>query len=334
MTNYPTVEIGAPGNKVRVPRIGLGTMGMSVMYGAVDDEESVKVLNHSIDIGCTLWDTANVYGRGHNEKLLSRVLKERRNDVFLCTKFGSVFSDPKPGQDAGNFTQYISGVSGKPDYVRKCVEESLERLGVESIDLYYMHRMDPKTPIEETIAAMAELVKEGKVKYIGLSECIPEELRRAHKVHPIAAVQIEYSAWSTHVETDGVLDTCRELGITIVAYSPLSRGFITGQIRSFDDLPEDDWRRTNPRFKPDHFETNLKLVEAFETLAKKRNCTAGQLALAWLLAQEENLIAIPGTKKSKYLDENFGAGQVKISNEDLKDLRKLVDSANIQGERY
>ncbi|KAJ2552125.1 hypothetical protein EV175_003433 [Coemansia sp. RSA 1933] len=333
MTSYPTIEIGVPGNKVRVPRIGLGTMGMSVIYGAVDDEESVKVLNHSIDIGCTLWDTANVYGRGHNEKLLSRVLKERRNEIFLCTKFGVVFSDPKPGEEFRNFSEYITGVNGKPNHVRKCVEESLERLGVESIDLYYMHRMDPKTPIEETIAAMAELVKEGKVKYIGLSECTPEELRRAHKIHPITAVQIEYSAWSTHVETNGVLDACRELGVIIVAYSPLGRGFLTGQIRGLDDLPEGDRRHTNPRFKPEYFENNFKLVSAIEGMAKKYNCTAGQLALAWLLAQEENLIVIPGTKKSKYLDENFGAGQVKISNEDLKELRKLVDSANIQGAR-
>ncbi|KAJ1893285.1 hypothetical protein LPJ81_005396 [Coemansia sp. IMI 209127] len=333
MSNVPTIALGVPGDKVSVPRIGLGTMSMSVMYGAVDDEESVKVLNHAIDIGCTFWDTANMYGLGHNEKLLSRVLKERRKDVFLCTKFGVVFNQPKPGEKI-NYNEQVTGFSGKPDFVRKCIEESLERLGVDNIDLYYMHRMDPTTPIEDTVAAMAELVKEGKVKYIGLSECSPEELRRAHKVHPITAVQIEYSAWSTHVETDGVLDTCRELGITIVAYSPLSRGFITGQIRSFDDLPEDDWRRTNPRFKPEHFETNLKLVSAFEALANKHNCTPGQLALAWLLAQYDNLIVIPGTKRSKYLDKNFGAGKIKLSDNDLKELRKLVDSANIQGDRY
>ncbi|KAJ1795728.1 hypothetical protein LPJ59_004178 [Coemansia sp. RSA 2399] len=333
MTTIPTVEIGVPGDKVSVPRIGLGTMGMSVIYGTVDDEESVKVLNHAIDIGCTFWDTANVYGLGHNERLISRVLKERRKDVFLCTKFGAVFSEPEPGY-SGDFANKITGVSGKPEYVRKCAEESLERLGVDSIDLYYMHRMDPTTPIEDTVAAMAELVKEGKVKYIGLSECTPEEIHRAHKIHPITAVEIEYSAWSTHVETNGVLDTCRELGITVVAYSPLSRGFITGQIRSFDDLPEDDWRRTNPRFKREYFETNLKLVSAFEALAKKHNCTSGQLALVWLLAQYDNLIVIPGTKRSKYLDENFGAGKVKLSDDDLKELRKLVDSANIQGERY
>ncbi|KAJ2551195.1 hypothetical protein EV175_003782 [Coemansia sp. RSA 1933] len=334
MTNYPTVEIGVPGDKVCVPRIGLGTMGMSVMYGAVDDEESVKVLNHAVDIGCNFWDTSDIYGLGHNERLLSRVLKERRNEIFICTKIGVVTRAPAPGEDVGNFAQYITGVSGKPEYMRKCTEASLERLGVDTIDMIYLQRMDPKTPIEDTIGTLAELVKEGKVKYIGLSECTPEELRRAHKVHPITAIEVEYSAWSTHIETNGVLDACRELGVTVVAYSPLGRGFLTGQIRSFDDLPEGDWRRTNPRFKPEHFETNLKLVGAIEEMAKKYNCKPGQLGLAWLLAQEENLIAIPGTKKSKYLDENFGAGQVKISDEDLKELRKLVNSANIQGERY
>ncbi|KAJ2524307.1 hypothetical protein GGI11_000913 [Coemansia sp. RSA 2049] len=335
MYTIPTIEIGVPGNKTRVPRIGLGTMGMSVIYGSVDDEESVKVLNHAIDIGCTFWDTSDVYGVGHNEKLLSRVLKERRNEVFLCTKFGTTVRQYNPGEnEANNFTSRITGVSGKPEYVRKCIENSLERLGTDYVDLYYMHRMDRDTPIEDTVAAMAELVKEGKVRYIGLSECTPEELRRAYKIHPIAAIQMEYSAWSTHIETNGILDTCRELGVTMVAYSPLGRGFLTGQIRSFDDLPEDDWRRTNPRFKPEHFENNLKLVGAFESMAKKHNCKPGQLGLAWLLAQEENLVAIPGTKKIKYLDENFAAGQIKLSNNELKELRKYVDSANIQGERY
>ncbi|KAJ2684558.1 hypothetical protein GGH99_004016, partial [Coemansia sp. RSA 1285] len=213
MSTIPTIEIGIPGNKSRVPRIGLGTMGMSVIYGSVDDEESVKVLNHAIDIGCTFWDTSDVYGVGHNERLLSHVLKERRNEVFLCTKFGTTVRQYNPGEDeTNNFTSRITGVSGKPEYVRKCIENSLERLGTDHIDLYYMHRMDRDTPIEDTVAAMAELVKEGKVKYIGLSECTPEELRRAYKVHPIAAIQMEYSAWSTHIETNGILDTCRELG--------------------------------------------------------------------------------------------------------------------------
>ncbi|KAJ2343422.1 hypothetical protein GGF43_005707, partial [Coemansia sp. RSA 2618] len=322
--SFPTVDIGAAGNKVTVPRIGLGTMGMSTVYGESDDEKSIEVLKHAIDIGCTFWDTSDIYGQGHNEELLSRVLKDHRKDIFLCTKFGITFRPYEPGTK-GDFAKNITGVNGSPKYVRKAVEASLARLGTDHIDLYYQHRMDPSVPIEETAGALAELVKEGKVRYIGLSECTPEELRRAHKVHPITAVQVEYSPWSTHIETNGVLDTCRELGITVVAYSPLGRGFMTGQIRSIDDLDEDDWRRNNPRFKPEHFENNLKLVDAFAEKAKKYNCTSGQLALAWLLTQEPNLIVIPGTKKIKYLDENFGAGQIKLSSEDIKELRALVE---------
>ncbi|KAJ2720518.1 hypothetical protein GGI07_004563 [Coemansia sp. Benny D115] len=333
MAAVPTIEIGVPGNKVRVPRIGLGTMGMSAMYGVVNDDESAKVLEHSIDIGCSLWDTADVYGGGHNEELLSRVLQTRRKDVFLCTKFGVVFDTPGPDFD-GNIDSIIRGVSGDPAYVRKSIDASLKRLGVDYVDLYYQHRMDPKVPIEDTVGAMAELVKEGKVRYIGLSECSANDLRRAYKVHPIAAVEIEYSPWSTHVETNGLLDACRELGVTVVAYAPLGRGFMTGQIRSFDDLDENDWRRKNPRFKPEHFENNLKLVDAFEELAKKRGVKAGQVALAWLLAQEQNMIVIPGTKKIKYLDENFAAGQVSLTAAEIKELRDKVDSANIQGDRY
>ncbi|KAJ1726416.1 hypothetical protein LPJ72_006346 [Coemansia sp. Benny D160-2] len=308
-------------------------MGMNLAYDVADDEESVKVLNHAIDIGCRFWDTSDVYGFGLNEKLLSRVLKERRDEVFLCTKFGVCFRKPEPGEE-GAFGDFVTGFSGKPEYVRKCIENSLERLGTDHIDLYYMHRMDPTTPIEETVAAMAELVNEGKVKYIGLSECTPEELRRAYKIHPIAAVQMEYSAWSTHIETNGILDTCRELGVTIVAYSPLGRGFLTGRIRSVDDLPENDWRRTNPRFKPEHFENNLKLVDAMESMAVKHGCKSGQLGLAWLLAQERDMVVIPGTKKLKYLEENVAAGQIKLSDNMLEELRNLIDNANIQGERY
>ncbi|KAJ2368967.1 hypothetical protein H4S01_001284 [Coemansia sp. RSA 2610] len=333
MSSFPTIEIGVPGDKVRVPRIGLGAMGMSDIYGDVDDDQSVKVLNHAIDIGCTLWDTSDIYGAGHNERLLSRVLKERRKDVFLCTKFGVTFKEAEP-EFKGTFADLITGVNGSPEYTRKAIEASLARLGTDHIDLYYQHRMDPNTPIEDTVKTLAELVKEGKVRYIGLSECTPDELRRAHKIHPITAVQVEYSPWSTHIETNGVLDTCRELGITVVAYSPLGRGFMTGQIRSINDLDENDWRRNNPRFKPEHFANNLKLVDAFAEMAKKHNCTSGQLALAWLLAQEKNLIVIPGTKRIKYLDDNFGAGQVQLSDDEIKELRNLVDSANIQGTRY
>ncbi|KAJ2516454.1 hypothetical protein GGI11_000709 [Coemansia sp. RSA 2049] len=333
MTAIPTIEFGVPGNKTSVPRIGLGTMGMSLIFGSVDDEESVRVLNHAIDIGCNFWDTADVYGLGHNESLIGCVLEKRRNEVFMCTKFGVTVRQPKPGEE-GHFMDFVNGVNGKPEYVRKCIEDSLERLGTNYIDLYYAHRIDPTTPIEDTVAAMAKLVKEGKVKYIGLSECTPEELRRAYKVHPIAAIQIEYSPLYNEIETNGILDTCRELGVTIVAYSPLSRGFLTSQIRSYDDFSEDDWRRTNPRFKSEYFENNFKLVDAFESMAKKHGCTPGQLALAWLLAQEENMVIIPGTKKIKYLDENVAAGQIKLSDDELKELRSLVDNANIQGTRY
>ncbi|KAJ2819013.1 hypothetical protein FBU31_005678 [Coemansia sp. 'formosensis'] len=333
MSAIPAIEIGVPGDKVRVPRIGLGTMGMSSIYGAVDDSESLKVLNHAIDMGCTFWDTADLYGAGHNERLLGQVLKTRRNEVFLCTKFGVMHTEAGP-DFKGNFDTLVTGISGKPDYVRSQVEVSLRRLGIDKIDLYYQHRIDPDTPIEDTVGAMAELVKEGKVRYIGISECTADQLRRAYKVHPIAAVQLEYSPWTTHIETNGLLDTCRELGVTVVAYSPLGRGFMTGQIRSIDDLDKDDWRRTNPRFKPEHFANNLKLVDAFEDLAKKRGCKAGQIALAWLLAQEKNLIVIPGTKRIKYLEENLGAGHITLTEEEIKTLRGYVDAANIQGERY
>ncbi|KAJ2895670.1 hypothetical protein GGI21_005123 [Coemansia aciculifera] len=333
MSSIPTIEIGVPGDKVRVPRIGLGTMGMSAIYGAVDDNESVKVLNHAIDVGCTFWDTADIYGAGHNEKLLSQVLKTRRDEVFVCTKFGCVLRKPEP-DFKGIFGDLFIGLCGKPDYVRSQADQSFKSLGIDRIDLYYQHRVDPDTPIEDTVAAMAELVKEGKVRFIGLSECTADQLRRAYKVHPIAAVQVEYSPWTTHIETDGLLDACRELGVTVVAYSPLGRGFMTGQIRSIDDLDEDDWRRNNPRFKPEHFASNLKLVDAFSELAAKRGCKSGQIALAWLLAQEKNLIVIPGTKRSKYLDENVGAGQITLTEEESKTLRGFVDAANIQGERY
>ncbi|KAJ2047056.1 hypothetical protein H4S04_004680 [Coemansia sp. S16] len=227
-----------------------------------------------------------------------------------------------------------SYINGKPDYVRKQVNVSLKRLGIDKIDLYYQHRVDPNTPIEDTVGAMAGLVKEGKIRFIGLSECTADQLRHAYKVHPIAAVQVEYSPWTTHIETDGLLDACRKLGVTVVAYSPLGRGFMTGQIHSIDDLDKDDWRRTIPRFKPEHFANNLKLVDEFEDMAKKRGCKPGQIALAWLLAQEKNLVVIPGTKRIKYLDENLGAGQITLTEEENKTLRGFVDAANIQGERY
>ncbi|KAJ2520760.1 hypothetical protein H4217_001824 [Coemansia sp. RSA 1939] len=315
---------------VSIPRIGLGTATMSFVYGPADDNESINVLNRAIDIGCTLLDTADVYGNGHNEKLISRVIKERRQDIFLCSKFGLEVQLITSGQADETPTEKIS-FNGKPEYMRKCITESLERLGTNYIDLYYLHRMDPHVPIEETIAAMAELVKEGKVRYLGLSNCTAEHLRRAHKIHPITAVQNEYSAWFTKVETDGLLDACRKLGVTFVAFSPLGRGFLTGQYRSLHDLSKDDRRQSIPRFKPENIDHNLRLVDEFETLAKRHNCKPGQLALAWLLAQEENLVVIPGTKRIDCLEENVAAGQIKLSKDDLKEIRNAIDSFDIKG---
>ncbi|KAI8321368.1 aryl alcohol dehydrogenase [Martensiomyces pterosporus] len=333
MSSISTVEFGVPGDKVRVPRIGLGCMGLSPVYGPVDDEESLKLLAHATDKGCKFWDTADVYGLGHNEQLLSRYLKDNRDKVFLCTKFGNAWRDPEPGF-SGNFIELFVGVRGTPEYVRKAFDDSIKRLGVDKVDLYYQHRVDPNVPIEETVGAMAELVKEGKVRYLGLSECSAETLRRAYKVHPIAAVQVEYNCWSLDIETNGLLDACRELGVTVVAYSPLGRGFMTGQIRKYEDLPEKDFRRGNPRFQPESFALNIKLVEAFEKLAEKRGCKPGQLALAWVLAQEKNLIVIPGTKRVKYLDENLGSSDIHITDAENKEIRDIINAIPIAGNRY
>eukprot|EP01114_Cavostelium_apophysatum_P009817 TRINITY_DN230_c0_g1_i1.p1 TRINITY_DN230_c0_g1~~TRINITY_DN230_c0_g1_i1.p1 ORF type:complete len:346 (+),score=74.31 TRINITY_DN230_c0_g1_i1:56-1039(+) len=312
-TSLPTRALGKNGPQVSA--IGLGCMGMSAFYGAKQDDPN-KVLAHSLEIGCNFWDTADIYM--DNEELLSSILKERRNEVFLCTKFG--------------FTQ--NGPSGTPEYVRSACEKSLKRLGVQTIDLYYMHRMDPKTPIEDTIRAMAELVKEGKVKHLGLSECSAETLRRAHKVHPIAAVQIEYSPWTTDHETNGVFAACRELGIAIVAYSPLGRGFLAGKFKKPEDLDADDWRRTNPRFQGENFQKNLQIVEQIEKVAKKKGCTAAQLCLAWVLAQGDDIIPIPGTTSIKNLDSNIASLKVKLDKEDLAEIRKIIDSVPVVGTRY
>ncbi|KAJ2400704.1 hypothetical protein GGI23_001871 [Coemansia sp. RSA 2559] len=324
MTVLNTTEFGIPGNKTFVSRIGLGTMGMSVFYGDdPNDDDSVNVLNHAIDIGCTFWDTADIYGLGHNERLLSRVLKERRNEVFLCTKFGVVPKEVEPGFK-GPFTQRIKGVSGKPEYVRQCAAASLERLGLDYIDLYYMHQVDQETPIEETAAAMAELVKEGKVRYLGLSNCTADELRRAYKVHPIAAVQVHYSAWNTSIETNGLLDACRELDITVVAYCPLGAGALTGTLGSIDSLPDHDIRRFHPQFQEENLNGASNLVEAFAMIAKNHGCTSSQVALAWLLTKE-NVIPIPGTKKMKYLDENYDAVQITLSEKEIAVLKQKVE---------
>ncbi|KAJ1665285.1 hypothetical protein IW140_000639 [Coemansia sp. RSA 1813] len=333
MATGPTVEIGVPGDKVRVPRIGLGTMGMSAAFGPTNDEQSLKVLERAIDIGCTFWDTADVYGIGHNEELLSRILKDQREKVFVSTKFGVVLRAPEESPPKV-FSHYIVGYNGKREYVCESLHKSLERLGVDYVDLYIIGRIDHSTPLEETVGAMAELVKEGKIRYIGISECTPEELRRAYKVHPIAAVEVEYSAWTLDIETNGLLDACRELGVTVIAYSPLGRGFLTGRVRSMGELDKEDIRNNLDRFQPQNIDTNLRFVDALESMARKHNATAGQLALAWLLEQEKNLIVIPGTKKIKYLEENVGAGQIKLSDAELNELRGLIDQANIQGSRF
>ncbi|KAJ1787733.1 hypothetical protein LPJ59_005676 [Coemansia sp. RSA 2399] len=323
MTTIPTVAFGVPGNKTAVSRVGLGTMGMSTVYGdEPNDDDSVTVLNHAINRGCTFWDTADIYGFGHNERLLSRVLKERRNEVFLCTKFGVVPNEVEPGFK-GPFTERIKGLSGKPEYVRQCVEESLGRLGVDYIDLYYMHWVDSETPIEETVAAMAGLVKEGKVRYLGLSNCTADELRRAYKVHPIAAVQVHYSAWNTSIETNGLLDACRELGITVVAYCPLGAGALTGTLGSIDSLPAHDIRHNHPQFQEGNLKGASNLVEAFAKIAKNHGCTPSQVALAWLLTKD-NVVPIPGTKKLKYLDQNCDAVQITLSEEEIAVLKQKV----------
>ncbi|RIA80407.1 Aldo/keto reductase [Glomus cerebriforme] len=315
-------ELGKTG--VKIPVIGLGCMGMSFGYGSADEQENIDVLNRSIDLGCNFWDTADVYGVGTNEILLSKVLKERRNEVFLCTKFGLV------KESSGDY-KFVA--KGTPEYVRQACENSLKRLGVDCIDLYYQHRVDSNTPIEVTVGALAELVKEGKIKYIGLSECSAGTLRRAHKVHPIAAVQIEYSPWTLDIETNGIMETCRELGVTIVAYGPLGRGFLTGRYKSLDDFESNDYRRTHQRFQGENFTKNMELVYKINEFANKKGVTPAQLCLAWVLAQGDNIVAIPGTKKVKYLEENFEASKIQLSSEELSELRQIVNSIEIVGDR-
>lgn len=319
--NFPRRRFGWTNEQVSC--MGLGCMGMSAFYGATKDEnESLKVLHAAIDQGCTFWDTAEIYG--DNEELLAKVLNSRRKDVFICTKFGLQFNP------AAN----VSGTNSSAAMVRTSCEKSLRRLGVSQIDLYYQHRVDPKTPIEETVGALKELVKEGKIRYYGLSECSAATLRRAHAVHPCAAVQIEYSPWCLDIETNGVLQACRELDIMLVAYSPLGRGFLTGAIRSPNDLAADDLRRHNPRFSQENFAVNLKLVDAFEQLAKKKGCTASQLCLAWLLREDRLILPIPGTRKLSYLQENLESVNVGVSEADARELRKLLDECPVAGLRY
>ncbi len=315
-------SLGSQG--LKASEIGLGCMGMSEFYGQTNEEESIKTIHKAFEMGITFFDTADMYGPYINEKLVGKAIAPFRKDITLATKFG-ILRDPENPKKRG--------VNGRPEYVKSSVEGSLKRLNLEVIDLYYLHRKDPDTPIEETVGAMSDLVKEGKIRGIGLSEVNAQTLRKAHSTHPISALQTEYSLWSRDPEED-IIPTCKELGIAFVAYSPLGRGFLTGQIKKFEDLEEDDYRRFSPRFIGDNFDNNIELVKKIESVAKEKNCTPAQLALAWVLAQGDHIFPIPGTKKVKYVEENVKAINVHLSEEELKQIEEIFPKNAAAGTRY
>jgi aryl-alcohol dehydrogenase-like predicted oxidoreductase len=314
-------SLGSEG--LTVSELGLGCMGMSEFYGTGDEDESVATIQRAIEVGVTFLDTADMYGPFTNERLVGKAIANRRDEIVLATKFGN--------ERAEDGTRM--GVNGRPEYVHEACAASLKRLGVDYVDLYYQHRVDPDTPVEETWGAMKELVEAGKVRFLGISEAAPETIRRAHEVHPISALQTEYSLWSRDVE-DEVLPTVRELGIGFVAYSPLGRGFLTGQIRRFEDLAEDDYRRSSPRFQGENFEKNLQLVDRVREMADEKGVTPGQLALAWLLHQGEDVVPIPGTKRREYLEENAAAVNVTLTDEDLRRIEEVLPKGVAAGGRY
>jgi aryl-alcohol dehydrogenase-like predicted oxidoreductase len=317
-----TKNLGSQG--LTASAIGLGCMGMSEFYGARNDEESIRTLHHALDIGVTFWDTADAYGPHTNEELVGKALKGNRQKITLATKFGIV-------RDPGN--PMARGFNGSPAYLKSACEASLKRLQTDTIDLYYLHRIDASTPVEDTAGAMAELVKEGKIKGIGFSEISSATLRRAHAIHPVSAVQSEYSLWTRDPE-DGILETCAELGIAFVAYSPLGRGFLTGQIKKETDFEADDYRKFSPRFQGENFQKNIDLVTALEKLAAEKGCRASQLALAWVMAQGDNIFPIPGTKRIKYLDENVGALDISFTKNELEEINTIFPKNAAAGLRY
>ena len=314
------------GNNLRVSSFGLGCMGMSEFYGSIDRSQVVSTLKRALGLGIDFFDTADVYGYGDNEELVGEALIDNRKDIVIATKFGIVRSRT----DAS-----ARGVNGSPKYIKAACEASLKRLKTDYIDLYYMHRLDPNIPIEVSVGAMAELVAEGKVRHIGLSEVDADTLRRAHSVHPITAIQTEYSLWSRGVETNGILDVCKELGIGFVAYSPLGRGFLTSKIRDIDSLASDDFRKSLPRFQDANIKHNLKFIELLDKMAEKKNCTTAQLSLAWLLAKNDSIVPIPGTKRRTYLEENVSTiDTVELTDEEVEELDTISKSLSPKGERY